>query len=159
MKKKYSQNEKRILGFDQNISRKDFLKGSLLGSGALLLNMQAPAFSGKALNTIQGQDWNGYQGIGDYANSNGNTWEVISDAHKIRDNLIPDKTNSISEEYDMVIIGPDTGKDAAVDSSGRRIQPLARLRPSAVQTRRGRYAPRLRRSAAAVRNSRRRPAR
>ena len=27
-------------------------------------------------------DWNGYGGVGEYSNSNGNTYEVMTEAHK-----------------------------------------------------------------------------
>ena len=32
-------------------------------------------------------DWNGYGGVGEYSNSNGNTYDVMTEAHKIRDHV------------------------------------------------------------------------
>lgn len=59
MKRKYSARDKKNLGLNSNITRKDFLKGSLLGSGMMLLNMPAPAYGQKILKRIEGEDWNG----------------------------------------------------------------------------------------------------
>ena len=49
-----------------NITRRDFIGATLVGSGAILLGTPAPAFA-------QGlpASWNGYAGIGDYSRSNG----------------------------------------------------------------------------------------
>ena len=53
-------------------------------------------------------DWNGYGGVGDYARSNGNTWEVVNAGHGIRDNMyeraIANATPT-GETYDLVIAG------------------------------------------------------
>jgi len=74
----------------------------------MLLNMPAPAYGHKVLKRIEGEDWNGYQGVGDYSNSNGNTWEVVSAAHEIRNRKHSDVTKNvieIEEDYDVVIVG------------------------------------------------------
>ena len=91
---------------DSDITRRDFIKGTLLGSGAMLLDMPAPAALESGPNSFH--PWNGYAGIGDYARSNGNTDSTRSAAHLIRDNKV-DKLleNAIDtgESYDFVIIG------------------------------------------------------
>ncbi len=55
-----------------------------------------------------GQDWTGYGGVGDYANSNGNVWEVMVAGHRIRDHsydALPDDITDTREEYDLVVVG------------------------------------------------------
>ena len=59
----------------ENISRRDFLDGTLLASGAALLTGSAPIVA-----LSQSKDWNGYSGEGDYKGSAGNTDEVIRGA-------------------------------------------------------------------------------
>jgi len=76
------------LGIDQPITRRDFLGSTLLASGAQLLEPFAPAhfLAAHPEQSLPGaaEDWNGYGGVGDYANSNGNTWEVLSAGHRLR---------------------------------------------------------------------------
>ncbi len=94
----------RELGIDTCITRRDFLNGALLGAGAMLLDLSAPAF-------LLGQrvpDWDGYGGVGDYARSNGNTWEVMHAAHEVRDGLYDRPAANVvetGETYDLVIVG------------------------------------------------------
>ena len=84
-------------------TRRDFLNGVLLGTGASLLGMPAPA-------RAQGltQSWTGYGGIGDYATSNGNTAAVVNAAHGIRDGsyeaAIP-AARAVDNLYDLVVVG------------------------------------------------------
>ncbi len=59
------------------ITRRDFFNAALLGSGVSLLKMPAPLAADPAFD--------GPGGIGDYATANGNTWEVLEAAHRIRD--------------------------------------------------------------------------
>lgn len=66
------------LGLKEPISRRDFLNGVLLTIAGLLLHNKAPTIS-------PGDAFNGYGGVGDYAHSNGNTWEVLSAGHAMRD--------------------------------------------------------------------------
>jgi spermidine dehydrogenase len=73
---------------DDQCTRRDFVGGTLLGSGAALLGMAAPAVVRKAqAQTVPspmtglGPEWTGPGGIGDYARSNGNTHEVVNAAH------------------------------------------------------------------------------
>ena len=101
------------LGMDySSITRRDFLGTTLLASGAQLLHPFSPA----QLLTLQPnaslpgstEDWNGYGGVGEYANSNGNTWEVLSAGHKLRDSqpssFLKQATDT-SEFYDCVVVG------------------------------------------------------
>ena len=54
------------------------------------------------------EDWTGYGGIGDYAQSNGNTLEVLTAGHRIRDGefeTFPKNLIETGEIYDCVIVG------------------------------------------------------
>jgi spermidine dehydrogenase len=100
------------LGIDQPITRRDFLGSTLLASGAQLLEPFAPAhfLAAHPEQSLPGaaEDWNGYGGVGDYANSNGNTWEVLSAGHRLRGTPnAPDLSSShdTGEVYDSVIVG------------------------------------------------------
>ncbi len=94
----------RELGIDASITRRDFLNGALLGAGAMLLDLSAPAF----LLGQRNPDWDGYGGVGDYARSNGNTWEVMHAAHEVRDGAYDKSSGNVvetGETYDLVIVG------------------------------------------------------
>ena len=104
------------LGCHTDITRRDFVGSALLGTGSVLLGMASPA----ALRTANAQtlpapmtglgpDWTGPGGIGDYARSNGNTFEVVNAAHGAirnhqRDSAIPSAQDT-GETYDLVIVG------------------------------------------------------
>ncbi|MCW5982247.1 MAG: NAD(P)-binding protein [Bryobacteraceae bacterium] len=84
-------------------TRRDFLNGVLLGSGAALLHAPAPA---EGAPPIPG--FNGPGGVGDYALSNGNRWEVLEAAHRIRDGAYRARTVAAAdtgERFDLVIVG------------------------------------------------------
>ncbi len=100
---------------DSDITRRDFVKGTLIGSGAVLLSMPAPIMAEAKLSDTAAQlgaetvhPWDGYAGVGDYARSNGNTESTTAAAHLIRDNKIGglqiDAVDT-GESYDLVIIG------------------------------------------------------
>ena len=92
-----------VLGMSCPITRRDFLGGTLLASGGLLLDGLTPA----QLLAAQ-EDWTGYGGVGDYADSNGNTWDVMTAGHKMRDASIDSLLASAidtKEIYDCVIVG------------------------------------------------------
>jgi spermidine dehydrogenase len=96
------------VGLGAGITRRDFLNGTLLGSGALLLNSAAPVrlFAGSA--ATRSDDWTGYGGVGDYANSNGNTAAVLEAGHLIRDGVfenLPGDVIDTGESYDCAIVG------------------------------------------------------
>ena len=89
------------LGLNDPISRRDFLNGVLLTGAGFLLPSEAP--------TISPEDaFNGYGGVGDYRHSNGNTWEVLSAGHAMRDGAFERRVANaidIGEMYDLVAVG------------------------------------------------------
>jgi spermidine dehydrogenase len=95
--------EERELGLNQPITRRDFLNAALVGAGAALL-AEPSSGAGRAAS----HPWTGYGGVGDYASANGNTWEVMEAAHKVRDGAydkpIADVTET-GETYDLVVVG------------------------------------------------------
>jgi len=96
----------RALGMDQPITRRDFLGSTLLASGAQLLAPLSPA---ELLAAAPGaQEWNGYGGVGEYSPSNGNTWEVLAEGHRLRDARDPlagRKVEETGESYDCLVVG------------------------------------------------------
>ena len=53
-------------------------------------------------------NWTGYGGIGDYSESNGNTFEVMSSGHQIREHVFanpPRAAVDTGEVFDFVIVG------------------------------------------------------
>jgi len=90
------------LGMNEPISRRDFVNGALLVGAGLLVRGAAPA-------TISPADaWDGYGGIGDYRQSNGNTYEVMTTAHAARDGAFERSLASAidtGEMYDLVSVG------------------------------------------------------
>ncbi|HUL17604.1 MAG TPA: NAD(P)-binding protein [Terriglobales bacterium] len=101
--KKHNLPGDRALGMETAITRRDFLGNTLLASGAMLLDSLTPA----QLLAAQ-EDWTGYGGVGEYADSNGNTWDVMTAGHKMRDHayrsLLATATDT-GETYDCVIVG------------------------------------------------------
>src|SRR5438132_8744591 len=89
------------LGLNAPISRRDFLNGVLLTGAGLVLHNKAP--------TISPEDaFNGYGGVGDYRHSNGNTWEVLSAGHALRDGAFEQRVAEAvdtGEMYDLVAVG------------------------------------------------------
>ncbi|HET6177691.1 MAG TPA: FAD/NAD(P)-binding protein [Candidatus Sulfotelmatobacter sp.] len=105
----------KTLGMEQGITRRDFLNATLLASGGLLMTPASPAqllartSERRAASPATGSDdWTGYGGVGDYANSNGNTTGVMEAGHQIRDGLfesLPADTIDTVETYDCVVVG------------------------------------------------------
>src|SRR5262245_11299374 len=89
------------LGMNTRISRRDYLNSVLLASGSALLDASAPS------SLAADEDWDGYSGVGDYQGSNGNTWKVMSEAHKIRDHAYGAAPGAVDtgEVYDCVVVG------------------------------------------------------
>jgi spermidine dehydrogenase len=89
------------LGLNACIERRDFLNSTLLAAGAALLEAGAP------LQLLAQEDWTGYGGIGDYADSNGNTYDVMTAGHKIRDHVFESAPAPIDtgEQFDCIVIG------------------------------------------------------
>jgi spermidine dehydrogenase len=91
------------LGLSASICRRDFLNATLLASGAVLLQPLTPL-------QLLGENgsWGGYTGVGDYADANGNTMEVMQAAHAIRDGAfdsVPRDVINTGETFDMVVVG------------------------------------------------------
>jgi spermidine dehydrogenase len=105
---------------NEPISRRDFLNGALLAGAGLYLNGRAPSIS-------PADAFNGYSGVGDYRHSNGNTWEVLSAGHAMRDGAFEKRLTTATdsrEMYDLVCVGGGlSGLAAAVffqkDKGGR----------------------------------------
>lgn len=92
-----------LLGIDREITRRDFINATLLGAGAFLLDLPAPLHL-----RAQTGSWDGYGGVGDNANSHGDTEEVIRIAHGMRDGRFVDAAAGVTdtgEAFDLVIIG------------------------------------------------------
>ena len=96
-------NAEAALGMDTQITRRDFLGSALLASGSVLLSGATPADL-----LAESDDFTGYGGVGEYSNSNGNTWTVLEAGHAIRDHLydpLPKNVVDTGETYDCVVIG------------------------------------------------------
>src|SRR6201986_1067016 len=86
----------------ERITRRDFLNGTLLASGAALVSAACP------FQLMAAEDWNGTAGIGDYAGANGNTHQVMADGHTIRDHNFDRATQTVEdtgEIFDCVVVG------------------------------------------------------
>jgi spermidine dehydrogenase len=100
-----SDSQDKALGLNQPICRRDFLNSTLLAAGGALLGPLNPQ---QLLAATGENDWTGYGGVGDYANSNGNTLEVMTAGHQIRSgafNSLPPDTIDTGEVFDCVIVG------------------------------------------------------
>src|SRR5438552_5555959 len=89
------------LGMNEPISRRDFLNGAVLAGAGLLLPGKAPAIS-------PADAFNGYGGVGDYRHSNGNTWDVLSAGHALRDGAFETsvaKAIDTGAAYDLDAVG------------------------------------------------------
>ena len=90
------------LGLNTPIDRRDLLNSTLLAGGAILLGGLSP------LELLSKDDWTGYGGVGDYADSNGNTYEVMTAGHQIRDRVFEHGAHrplDTGEEFDCVVVG------------------------------------------------------
>src|SRR5450755_2736673 len=87
-------------GMDQATSRRDSINPTLLASGSALLGGLTPY----QLMAQMGKDnWTGYGGVGDYAESHGNTFEVMTAGHQIRDHVFanpPREAEDTGEIFD-----------------------------------------------------------
>ena len=93
------------LGMDKDITRRDFMNATLLTSGGAALTGLTPY---QLLAQMGKDNWTGYGGVGDYAESHGNTFEVMSSGHQIRDHVFanpPRSADDTGEVFDFVIVG------------------------------------------------------
>ena len=91
-----------------DITRRDFLNGALAGSGAVLLSSASPLQLLAQAASPADDDFTGYGGVGDYANSNGNTFPVLTAGHQVRDgafDALPASVIDTGETYDCVVVG------------------------------------------------------
>jgi len=92
----------------KGITRRDFINGVLVGSGAALLpggSTSAQISEGFQRPSMR-SDWYGYGGVGDYQASHGNTPEMVASAHQIRDGAFDNLGKATAaERYDLVIVG------------------------------------------------------
>ena len=100
--------------FPVNVTRRDFVAGTLLGVGASLLTSAAPGIirsaqaQAPAPFNVLNADWTGPGGVGDYSAANGNTHQVVNAAHSLRDGQwksVPDSLLQTGESYDLVVVG------------------------------------------------------
>jgi len=93
------------LGMNEPISRRDFINSTLAASAGLWLGGRAP----NQMDDASAADaWTGYGGIGEYARSNGNTYEVMSVAHAMRDGKFErgiSRAVDLKETYDLLVVG------------------------------------------------------
>jgi len=93
--------ERRELGIDSAITRRDFVNGTLMAAGAMLGSL--PTLSLGSTDTFTG-----YGGVGDYARANGNTWPVVQAAHRIRDGAYDAAALAKATpagEFDLIVVG------------------------------------------------------
>jgi spermidine dehydrogenase len=86
----------------RRILRRDFMNSTLLASGTALLGGLTPR------QLLAKEEWTGYSGLGDYARSNGNTYEIVHAGHQIRDGAFASgghEPNDKGEIFDCVIVG------------------------------------------------------
>ena len=98
------------------ITRRDYLGGMLAGVGTALLSGLTPHqllarsrdLELPGIDSQQAAAFNGPAGLGDYARANGNTWEVMSRAHLIRDGNYNELARLAVDDggnYDVVMVG------------------------------------------------------
>lgn len=95
-------------GLSPDITRRDFVNGTLVGFGAALVGSRSLLAMSQDPAGVFTDPWTGYGGVGDYALANGNVAAVRDAAHLARDGLAQGMmadAEDLGEEYDMVIIG------------------------------------------------------
>jgi spermidine dehydrogenase len=93
------------LGMDEQITRRDFMNATLLASGGAALTGLTPY---QIMAQMGKDNWTGYGGVGDYAESHGNTFEVMTAGHQIRDHVFanpPHDAEDTGEVFDLVVVG------------------------------------------------------
>ena len=114
MRKKQQVRARESIQLPDNVTRRDFVAGTLLGVGGSLLTASAPGVIRSAqaqsptFDALVGSDWTGPGGVGDYSTANGNTHEVINAAHSLRDGhwaSLSESLENTGEVYDLVVVG------------------------------------------------------
>ena len=98
--------ERRRLGLDARITRRDFVNGVLVGAGAAALRVPSSSLAGTLADAED--TFTGYGGVGDYARANGNTWPVVQAAHRLRDGQYDSAAFAKAKaagEFDLVVVG------------------------------------------------------
>jgi len=98
--------ERRRLGLDARITRRDFVNGVLVGAGAAALGTSASNVAGTSAGAED--TFTGYGGVGDYARANGNTWPVVRAAHRLRDGQYDSAALANAQaagDFDLVVVG------------------------------------------------------
>lgn len=97
---------------DEEITRRDFLNASLLASGAALLSAGAPlemlAQQAAGRGRQQPNEFDGFGGVGDYAGANGNTYDVVTEGHRLRDGAYARADRRRAQpagDFDCVVVG------------------------------------------------------
>jgi spermidine dehydrogenase len=117
LKKESAEDQK--LGLHSQITRRDFLNSSLLGTGTALLSAACPmhffsfarqeqSATTSGASPREQDDFTGYGGVGDYQDANGNTLPVLQAAHRIRDGFYqqhPQEPEDTGELFDLIIVG------------------------------------------------------
>ena len=89
---------------NEQITRRDFVNGILVGAGGGMILGSAPRPARSADSDL----FTGYGGVGDYAKANGNTWPVIQAAHRIRDGAYDSAAlqgAAPAGQFDLVVVG------------------------------------------------------
>ncbi|MCP4142478.1 MAG: NAD(P)-binding protein [Chloroflexi bacterium] len=91
--------EKKRLGLDRPITRRDFMKLMAVGAGALLLSGCTDSSSSQSLNLSPNSAYLG-----------GNTKKTVTDGHRVRNKeSFPQKPQDTGEIYDLVVVGAGLG--------------------------------------------------
>ena len=120
-----SENNNAPVRAGSNITRRDFMNATLIGSGAALLAGCGPDLSSgdTTAPVSRATAWNGPSGIGPYHGSNGTTWEVMEAGHRVRDGaqVDADRVRNSGEHYDLLIVGGGfTGLGALLEFAKER---------------------------------------
>lgn len=113
--------ERRRLGLDARITRRDFVNGALVGAGSALLGTASSDLAASAgahlasasepapgAPAAETDTFTGYGGVGDYARANGNTWPVVQAAHRLRDGQYDAAAFANAKaagDFDLVVVG------------------------------------------------------
>jgi len=113
------------------VTRRDVVNGVVVGSGAMLLGCGKSSEKSAAPSVTQGESifdvpnsWQGYGGVGDCAESNGNIAKVVKNAHAIREGSYSARLHEAidtEEIYELVVVGAGlSGLGVAYEFSKKR---------------------------------------